>query len=357
MLFQIEINPVRTKFSGNAFLVCLILILILTGCSEKNAPSFDAYLFAYFEGSAGDRKNQEQLRFAVSKDAIHWNALNDNEPILNSDQISQSGGIRDPHILRGIDHESFFIVATDMSTAVNGWNENPGIVMLKSEDLINWQSATVNLSKDYPDTFADAYWVWAPQTIYDPVEKKYLVYFTVRFRNDDKLDFYSAYANGDFTGFEDEPEFMFRAKYGAIDGDIIYKDGTYHLFFKGNTKDENGVEFENGIKQATSTSLQGPWEEHFEFLDAYSDKSTVVEGSSIFKLNDSDTYFLMYDLHTSGRYEFQRSTDLYHFTEEPELFVKDFHPRHGSVLSITRDEIIRLNDKWGGVPDSILSRK
>lgn len=336
----------------------LVSILMFTGCNfpqkSSQEPQFNGYLFAYFEGALNNRKLEEQLRFAVSNDAINWKALNNNEPIINSDVISQSGGIRDPHILRGEDNKSFFIVATDMSTASNGWKENPGVVLLKSDDLIHWQHGKVNLAEDYPEKFANAYWVWAPQTIYDPIAEKYLVYFTVRFRDDDKLDFYCAYANKDFTGFENEPQFMFRAKYGAIDGDIIYKDGIYHFFFKGNTKDEKGVEFENGIKQAISKSLQGPWEEQPGYLDAYHGTSTHVEGSSIFKLNNSDNYILMYDLYSSGRYEFQRSTDLYQFSEQPESFTKDFHPRHGSVISITNDEAQRLSKEWEGVPESLL---
>ncbi len=235
-----------------------------------------------------------------------------------------------------------------MSTGRNGWRSNPGIVMLKSKDLIHWEHSTVHLSKDYPEHFADAYWVWAPQTIYDPAAGKYLVYFTLKLENDDKLDFYSAYANKDFSGFEAEPSLMFSAKHGAIDADIVFKDGTWHMFYKGNTKDEQGREFENGIKQATAPSLQGPWTEHFEYLDVYHNTRTNVEGSSVFKLNDSDTYILMHDLYSSGRYEFQRSQDLYRFTEKPESFVKDFHPRHGSVISITGKEAERLNRKWGG---------
>ncbi|MBS2096762.1 glycoside hydrolase family 43 protein [Carboxylicivirga linearis] len=348
----------ETKLTRKKFFLPFIIVLVLCSCSNKRdaqqLPKYDAYLFAYFEGSAGSRKNQEQLRFAVSDDAINWKALNNNEPIINSDDISQSGGIRDPHILRGEEPKEFYIVATDMSTATNGWKENPGIVMLKSEDLISWQHGKVNLAEAYPEKFENAYWVWAPQTIYDPVAEKYLVYFTVKFRDDDKLDFYCAYANKDFKGFENEPQFMFRAKYGAIDGDIIYKDSTYHLFFKGNIKDEEGNEIQNGIKQAVSKSLQGPWDEQTDFIDAYKDKRTGVEGSSIFKLNNSDTYILMYDLYSSGRYEFQRSTDLYHFTEKPESFTKDFHPRHGSVISITREEAKRLNNKWGGVTDVLI---
>ena len=50
-------------------------------------------MFAYFEGVVGERKEQEQIRFAISYDAVNWKALNNNEPILNSDDISQSGGI------------------------------------------------------------------------------------------------------------------------------------------------------------------------------------------------------------------------------------------------------------------------
>jgi len=50
--------------------------------------------------------------------------------------------------------------------------------------------------------------------------------------SDDRLDFYAAYANKDFTALEAEPTLMFRSKYGAIDGDIIYKDGLYHFFIR-----------------------------------------------------------------------------------------------------------------------------
>jgi hypothetical protein len=256
--------------------------------------------------------------------------------------------------LRAEDGNSFYLVATDMNTAKNGWGHNPGIVMLNSEDLINWKHSFIDLEKSYPAQFANVQWVWAPQTVYDPAADKYLVYFTVKFKDDLKLDFYSAYAKKDFSGFENQPQLMFSPKYGAIDGDIIYKDGTYHFFFKGNTKDENGKETKNGIRQAIGKALQGPWVENFNYLDAYSDKKIVVEGSSIFKLNQSDSYVLMYDLYTNHRYEFQRSKDLYQFTPTPESFIKNFYPRHGSVIGITVEEAKRLQQKWGGIPENIL---
>ena len=310
---------------------------------EPDGNPFEGYLFAYFEGQG---EQQEHLRFALSNDGVNWRALNGNRPVVSSDSISESGGIRDPHILRGEDGK-FYIVATDMKVAQYGWNENPGIVLLKSDDLIHWSHAKINLSKDYPKHFADAYWVWAPQTIYDRKAKKYMIYFTLQRDDRKSLVTYYAYANKDFTGFEGEPKRLFSAKYGSIDNDIIEKDGTFHLFYKGNTKDADGKEIKNGIQQAVSKSLKGKWKEDFKYLDAYAGK-TPVEGSSIFKLNGKEEYVLMYDMYTSGRYEYQTSKDLYTFSE-PKAFTKDFFPRHGSVISLTHDELQRLQEKWGYV--------
>jgi len=316
---------------------------------KKQEPVFTGYLFAYFEGG-GDTKLMEQLRFAVSEDAQNWYALNGNRPIISSDTISESGGIRDPHILRGEDGD-YYIVATDMHTydPKQGWGANPGIVLLKSRDLVNWTHAKIVLAKDFEKNFGDAYWVWAPQTIYDQKAKKYMIYFTLQRADRKTLITYYAYANKDFTGFESEPKVLFSAKYGSIDNDIIYKDGLYHLFYKGNTKDENGKEVKNGIQQATSKNLKGPWKEDFVYLDAYADTRTSVEGSGVFKLNSRDEYVLMYDLYSSGRYEYQTSKDLMNFTKEPQSFRKDFFPRHGTVCSVTAEELDRLQQKWGYV--------
>ena len=321
---------------------------------------FVGYLFAYFEGG-GDKNQQEQLRFAVSDDARSWYALNNNKPVVASDTISESGGIRDPHILRG-DDGCYYIVATDMHThdPKQGWNQNPGIVLMKSDDLVNWTHSKINLARDWP-AFSDAYWVWAPQTIYDRKAKKYMIYFTLQRTGDNRqsLITYYAYANPDFTAFESEPKQLFAAKYGSIDNDIVYHNGTYHLFYKGNTKDASGKEVKNGIQRATSKHLLGPWKEDYNYLDAYAGTTTHVEGSSVFMLNPDDTpahlrtpapqFILMYDLYGSGRYEYQTSTDLKHWTAQPQSFRKDFFPRHGSVIPLTADELQRLQQKWGYV--------
>ncbi len=319
------------------------------GAARKNATKnkYAGYLFAYFEGSGG---KQEHLRFAISEDARNWYALNDNQPVIASDSISTSGGIRDPHILRGED-SCYYIVATDMNTMKNGWKDNPGIVLMKSKDLVNWTHSKIVLKEDYKKHFGDAYWVWAPQTIYDKKAKKYMIYFTLQRTGDGRksLVTYYAYANKDFTGFESEPKVLFKAKYGCIDNDVIERNGVYHMFYKGNIKNAEGKEIQNGIQQATAKKLKGPWKEDFKFIDAYADSKTGVEGSGVFKLNDKDEYVLMYDLYGSGRYEYQTSKDLNTFSTKPESFRKDFFPRHGTVCSITKDEMERLQQKWGYV--------
>ena len=317
--------------------------------AKKAAPNnkFAGYLFAYFEGSGN---KQEHLRFAISEDAKNWYALNDNQPVIASDSISTSGGIRDPHILRGEDG-CYYIVATDMNTVKNGWKDNPGIVLMKSKDLVNWTHSKIVLKEDYKEHFSDAYWVWAPQTIYDKKAKKYMIYFTLQRTGDGRKSMitYYAYANKDFTGFESEPKVLFKAKYNCLDNDIMERNGVYHMFYKGNIKNAEGKEIQNGIQQATAKNLKGPWKEDFKFIDAYADSKTGVEGSGVFKLNDKNEYVLMYDLYGSGRYEYQTSKDLNTFSTKPESFRKDFFPRHGTVCSVTKDEMERLQQKWGYV--------
>ncbi len=336
------------KISDISNIILPLGIGLLASCSFMTAhaqtdDTGGGYIFTYFEGT-GPGYLQEHLRFAVSDDGFKWKALNHNSPIINSDTISITGGIRDPHILRGDDGKTFYIVATDMNTIRDGWGANPGIVMMKSDDLINWSHAVVNLPKDYARKFSDAYWVWAPQTIFNPECGKYMVYFTVRPTDRTKgFTTYYAYANKEFTGFESEPKVLFRTKNGAIDNDIIQgPDGKWYMFYKGN----EGIGKDNGIQYAVSKHPTGPWKEIPGFVDAYAGK-TPVEGSGIYRLSDTGEYVLMYDLYTSGRYEYQTSKDLKTFTKEPESFTKDFFPRHGTVMPISASELDRLKKKWG----------
>lgn len=300
-----------------------------------------AYLFVYFTGNS---KSDEAIRFGLSKNGYNYYALNDNKAVISSESISTTGGVRDPHILRGADG-TFYMTVTDLQTA-NGW-ENQAMILLKSTDLVSWTSAKVDISKVFSN-FKDVTRVWAPQTIYDAKAKKYMVYFSMLQPGGKDIIYYS-YANKDFTALETEPKQLFFSptKGSCIDADIIEKDGKFHLFLK--TEDTA----DKGIKLAISDKLTSGYVLKDEYVDQTVES---VEGSGVFKLNNSDTYILMYDMYRKGKYQFTSSTDLENFKVIDENVSMNFHPRHGTVLPITQKEAEALIAKFGWIPnDEILN--
>jgi arabinoxylan arabinofuranohydrolase len=330
-----DITKGLTRFKKYFFLLLFLFFVVVQGYSQSTNKKYCAYLFAYFTGNGN---GEEAIRFALSNDGYNYRALNKNEPVLSSAVISETGGVRDPHILRSNDGKTFYMVVTDMVSA-NGWDSNRAMVLLKSKDLINWTSSIINIQKRFPGN-EDLLRVWAPQTIYDAKAKKYMVYWSMQNGNNPDIIYY-AYANKDFTDLETTPKQLFFSPTngGCIDGDIIFKDGKYHLFFKTEGKGA-------GIKVATSDKLTAG----YVLSDTYVQQTKEpVEGASVFKLNNSDTYILMYDMYMKGKYQFTKTKDLKNFTVIDQDVTMDFHPRHGTVLPITAKEEARLHTKWGNL--------
>lgn len=318
-------------------------IVSLTTATARTAAveekDIAGYLFVYF---TGNDISQEAICFALSNDGLSWHKLNGGRPVIDSKVISSTGGVRDPHILRGEDGHTFYMVATDMVSA-NGWDSNRAMVLLKSEDLINWSHSIINIQQTYEGQ-DDLKRVWAPQTIYDHKAGKYMIYWSMKHGDGPDIIYY-AYANDSFTGLTGGPRPLFipADRKSCIDGDIVYKDGKYHLFYK---TEGHG----NGIKVAVTDELtSGRWTESPDYKQQ---TDQAVEGAGTFKLSGTDKYILMYDLYTSGRYQFTETTDLEHFRAIDSKVTMDFHPRHGTVMAVTRDEMKRLTDKWG-LPEGV----
>ncbi|WP_254071000.1 family 43 glycosylhydrolase [Pedobacter sp. L105] len=308
---------------------------------NPQTDQYSAYLFTYFTSGKGG----EAIRFALSNDGYHYRALNDNRPVLDPSTGSTTGGVRDPHILRGTGDKTFYMVATDMNTEKYGWGPDSAMVLMKSKDLVHWVSHAVVIPALFKE-FTGVNRVWAPQTIYDPQQKKYMIYWSMRKGTEpDKI--YYAYANKDFSGLETTPKQLFyKPDHGScIDGDIVYKDGKYHLFFK---TEGSGL----GIKIAVSDQLT----KGYVLIDRYVQQTeSPVEGSGTFKLNNSDSYILMYDRYTEGKYQFTRSKDLEHFTAIDDEVTMNFHPRHGTVMPITAQEAAALTAQWMSTDEVLLS--
>lgn len=322
-----------------SLLFSLVCILCGTSAGAVEEKDYAAYLFVYF---TGNHISEEAVCYAVSRDGYSYWALNGNRPVLDSKIISSTGGVRDPHILRCEDGKTFYMVMTDMVSG-NGWDSNRAMVMLKSDDLVSWSHSVINMQKRYPNQ-EKLKRVWAPQTIFDREAGKYMVYWSMKYGDGADVIYY-AYANEDFTDLEGEPVPLFvpENKLSCIDGDIVYKDGVYHLFYK---TEGHG----NGIKVATTHSLtSGQWEEEPDYKQQTKE---AVEGAGTFKLIGQDKYILMYDVYMKGRYQFTETTDLKHFKVIDSEVSMNFHPRHGTIIPITRAELKRITDKWGK-PDEL----
>ena len=322
----------------------VILTATLTNGEETANKSFDVcvhqkdspyshYLFAFFPSNS-----DENIYYALSDNGYDYTVINQNKPVFTAEGHTVMGGLRDPHILRGEDGR-FYMVATDMRSAL-GWSSNRGIVLMRSDDLVNWTCSQVHFPTRYAGTyFANVTRVWAPETIYDPVAGKYLVYFSI-LTNDGVVTYdkvFYAYANDDFTDLEGEPTYFYDRGGATIDMDIVYNenDGLYHAFYKN--------EGAGGICQVTATTLTAPAGEEGSQWSAPSgtlqQTAEAVEGAGIFRLINSDDWILMYDCYMNGHYQFCSSPDLFQFTFRKNTATQGaFTPRHGTVIPITEEE-------------------
>ena len=87
-------------------------------CAAAPSEPANTYLLVHFTGQSA---RGEQIYFSVSEDGLHWNDLNNSEPVL----VSTIGdkGVRDPSIIRSPDGKKFYLLATDLRIA-NGKGED-----------------------------------------------------------------------------------------------------------------------------------------------------------------------------------------------------------------------------------------
>lgn len=314
-----------------------------------------AYLFTYFSDPT------HSLFMAVSRDGYTFTAVNDGQPILAGDTIAGQKGIRDPHIYRGPDG-AFYLAMTDLHIFAQDkgyretrwerpqelfdWGNNRGFVLMKSYDLINWTRSRVYIEESFPE-FGEIGCAWAPQTTYDPVADKMMLYFTMRIGKG-KTKLYYAYTDDDFTHLESVPKLLFEypnPEIQILDADIIHlPDGRYCMTY---VAQENPA----GIKMALSDSIHTGYTYQEEWLDF---EPRSCEAPNVWKRIGEDKWVLMYDIfsiqpHNFGFCEtsdFVTFEHLGHFNEGVMKITNAVSPKHGSVIHITTAEADRLEKYW-----------
>lgn len=347
-----EGRVVQRPAEGEGYRHVVLTATLLKG-SARATKTFDVriheqepyqnYLFVYFPSNS-----DENLYYAISKNGFDYDPINGGKSFLLADTTTIMGGLRDPHILRGVDGW-FYMVVTDMKSSL-GWSSNRGIVMMRSKDLVHWTHSTVHFPDRFNGTdFAHVTRVWAPETIWDPdyenadgTRGRYMVYFSILGGPAEYDKDYYCYANDDFTDLLGEPTYLYDRGSATIDMDIVYNDADslYHAFYK--TEGEGGI-CEVTAHRLTAEPGQPLGSQWSAPTGTLQQTSEDVEGAGVFKLINSDKWVLMYDCYRNGHYQFCTSSDLYNFSFVQNTETKGaFTPRHGTVIPITAAETATL---------------
>jgi len=321
---------------------------------QNTQPDLSAYLFVYF------KDDTHSVYFALSRDGYSFTDINDGQPVMNGRDLAEQKGIRDPHIMRGPDG-AFYMAMTDLHIYAKQaglrdtewerpgelyeWGNNRALILMKSADLIHWSHSIFRVDKAFPE-MADIGCAWAPETIYDEVAGKLMVYFTTRFGNGPNMLYYS-YADDDFARLETVPQQLFkypRENVNVIDADITRVGNKFHMFYVVH-------ETPGGLRQAVSDRIN----EGYVYDPAKVDPENVAcEAPNVWQRIDSDTYVLMYDIfgiqpHNFG---FSETTDFVHFKDigrfnEGVMKATNFaSPKHGAIIPLTESEAKTLAVHW-----------
>lgn len=317
---------------------------------QFNEKDLSGYLLVYFK----DQTHSTYM--AVSRDGYTFTDLNNGKPIFDGSILAEQKGVRDPHIARGPDG-AFYMAMTDLHIAGKragfrttewerplekyGWGNNRALVLMKSYDLIHWTHSDFRVDTAFPE-LGDIDCSWAPETIYDPIQKKMMVYFTIRYNNKECHLYYS-YANDDFTKLVTSPKRI--TEIGGLDGDLTKTDKAYQLFYVSNAK----------ILHSSSTSINSGFKTEDKRIDP---EKVSTEAPNVFKRLGTNAYVLMYDVYGarpsnmgfSETTDFVNYTNLGHFNEGSMKTTNFTSPKHGAVTYLTKDELDKLVEYWKPEP-------
>ena len=315
----------------------------LPGLEEKDMAG---YLLVYF-------KDQTQSAYmAISRDGYTFTDLNEGQVIFDGTLLAEQKGVRDPHIARGPDG-GFYLAMTDLHIFGQraghrdtrwqrpeekyGWGNNRALVLMKSYDLIHWTHSDFRVDLAFPE-LGDIDCSWAPQTIYDPLKGKMMVYFTIRYNNRE-ANIYCSYANDEFTKLETLPAKI--PDIGGIDGDITRVNDVYHLHYVGGAK----------VLHAVSDKISTGYVAETRRIDP---ETVPTEAPNVFKRLGTDTWVLMYDVYGgrpnnmgfSETLDFVTYKDIGHFNEGVMKGTNFERPKHGAIIHLTLEELKRVANHW-----------
>lgn len=358
----LTVNPARTNTSDITGASLVADVIYSNGA--KGSLSFPVtlaaldpwygYLYCYMKST------YETTNFALGTKedkGMKFNQLLNGDEIFDTNAVAGiEHGTRDAYLLRGERDGEYFMTTTDMCNRISGkWN-NYGLDLIRSKDLVHWESTTFDFRQGKkifsdPEATTDAYKtdaeyanitrVWAPQAIWDPKgldgQGGYLVYYSLLSSNagDNHDRIYYSYADKDFKTLT-QPRVFYDPGYSVIDADINYNpyDGLYHM----GIKREGAANGQRGIYELTSPDLVGgEWK---EVLHITAEGNALCEGSSKIRRIDEDAWNLYYMRYTDGNtgYKYVELDHLGVNPTGPQFLQGEGNFQHGSFVYLNEEE-------------------
>ncbi|MGN8246259.1 glycoside hydrolase family 43 protein [Cellulomonas soli] len=309
------------------------------------------YLLVHFVEDA--HSHTEKIYFSLSEgdDPLRWRRLNGGEAVL--EWTGGTGGVRDPHIVRGPD--GFHVVATDLRVwrpeGADWWEfshrGSRDLVVWDSPDLLTWSPPrAVTVAP------VDAGMAWAPESVYDPISGDYLVHWASSLSGTDDPERSGegpsrilVSRTRDFRTFTEPTTYLERPG-GVIDLTVLVTTDGVHRFAK---QDDDAPDSWHVFHQK-GARFDDP---QFRTLARHIGQEIAprVEAPLVFKANDAARWYLWVDqyAHQPQGYQALTTTDLDSgsWTRVPP---EDFHlppnTKHGAVLPLLRREHEALDARW-----------
>lgn len=314
------------------------------------APLDEAYGYLY----AFMNPSTEQTNYALgSREGLakQFATLVEGREVFDTEALAPiEKGTRDPYLGRGQKDGEYFMVITDMCNRNSGSWTNHGIDLLRSTDLVHWESTAFDFhqgKKIFSDPevtvddvfktdadYAKMTQAWAPQFIWDSTafdgKGAYMVYYSLLAQGMPYSNIYYSYTT-DFKTLT-QPRLFYAPGYAVIDTDLFFNeyDGLYHMMIK----KEGTVP---GIFEYTSPTLLG--NEWTEIMHMAAEGEAAVEGPTVIRRINEDVYNLSY-MRYDAEYKY-KVVDLDHMglnysTSTP--MAGDGNFQHGSIIHVNRDE-------------------
>lgn len=347
LTFILRFSRRREHTAISKILICAFMCILFcakTSFAEERTgivpPPGKTLIFSYFKeaGAGGEHEfhHGDGLHLAASSDGLIWTPINNDAPVYAP---SASVAFRDPHILLGPDGV-FRLVWT-------AWNSDGfGVGYSSSIDLVSW---TPDVIIPIMESEPDARNVWAPETFYDDVNDRYIVFWSTtipgKFKSTDATGdagynhriYYAT--TKDFKTFS-KTELMYDPGFNCIDATINkLGDGKYLMFLKNETLTPP----RKNIVMAKASAPGGPYG---KTSGQISPRGQWVEGPSAIFINNK--WWVYYDSYTNGKYSLISSPDLKEWSDLSDSLKMPGGIRHGTIFLVDENILRKLQEALKG---------